>query len=233
MRFLPYLYVYFVLIALVFSSCSSDEASADNEDMTNVPFTRDVSIDTCLVIINELTDFCDWKKVFETMDGLRSTYGIEVVELFQGSPDTNLTVSLNNISSLEGADEFINSDKLNSSMNNVSFEEATKLHFLDQQLEYTLETNDTLTMYMTFKTLSYKRWEKAFLDDYREDPNRDFEVVRVFRGVDEPNHVHMIFKVNDPEYIEKSEQNNAFKMKMLAAGVVSYPVTYKLRDVKI
>jgi len=90
-----------------------------------------------------------------------------------------------------------------------------------------------LTMYMTFKTLSYKRWEKAFLDDYREDPNRDFEVVRVFRGVDEPNHVHMIFKVNDPEYIEKSEQNNAFKMKMLAAGVVSYPVTYKLRDVKI
>ncbi len=233
MRFLPYLYVYFVLIALVFSSCSSDEASADNEDMTNVPFTRDVSIDTCLVIINELTDFCDWKKVFETMDGLRSTYGIEVVELFQGSQDTNLTVSLNNISSLEGADEFINSDKLNSSMNNVSFEDATKLHFLDQQLEYTLETNDTLTMYMTFKTLSYKRWEKAFLDDYREDPNRDFEVVRVFRGVDEPNHVHMIFKVNDPEYIEKSEQNNAFKMKMLAAGVVSYPVTYKLRDVKI
>ena len=233
MRFLPYLYVYFVLIALVFSSCSSDEASADNEDMTNVPFTRDVSIDTCLVIINELTDFCDWKKVFETMDGLRSTYGIEVVELFQGSQDTNLTVSLNNISSLEGADEFSNSDKLNSSMNNVSFEDATKLHFLDQQLEYTLETNDTLTMYMTFKTLSYKRWEKAFLDDYREDPNRDFEVVRVFRGVDEPNHVHMIFKVNDPEYIEKSEQNNAFKMKMLAAGVVSYPVTYKLRDVKI
>jgi len=233
MRFLPYLYVYFVLIALVFSSCSSDEASADNEDMTNVPFTRDVSIDTCLVIINELTDFCDWKKVFETMDGLRSTYGIEVVELFQGSQDTNLTVSLNNISSLEGADEFINSDKLNSSMNNVSFEDATKLHFLDQQLEYTLETNDTLTMYMTFKTLSYKRWEKAFLDDYRDDPNRDFEVVRVFRGVDEPNHVHMIFKVNDPEYIEKSEQNNAFKMKMLAAGVVSYPVTYKLRDVKI
>ena len=233
MRFLPYLYVYFVLIALVFSSCSSDEASADNEDMTNVPFTRDVSIDTCLVIINELTDFCDWKKVFETMDGLRSTYGIEVVELFQGSQDTNLTVSLNNISSLEGADEFINSDKLNSSMNNVSFEDATKLHFLDQQLEYTLETNDTLTMYMTFKTLSYKRWEKAFLDDYREDPNRDFEVVRVFRGVDEPNHVHMIFKVNDPEYIEKSEQNNAFKMKMLAAGVVSYPVTYNLRDVKI
>ena len=233
MRFLPYLYVYFVLIALVFSSCSSDEASADNEDMTNVPFTRDVSIDTCLVIINELTDFCDWKKVFETMDGLRSTYGIEVVELFQGSQDTNLTVSLNNISSLEGADEFINSDKLNSSMNNVSFEDATKLHFLDQQLEYTLETNDTLTMYMTFKTLSYKRWEKAFLDDYREDPNRDFEVVRVFRGVDEPNHVHMIFKVNDPEYIEKAEQNNAFKMKMLAAGVVSYPVTYKLRDVKI
>jgi hypothetical protein len=233
MRFLPALSLFFPLCAFIFSACSSDNSATENEEMTNVPFTRDVSIDTCLVIINESTDFCDWKKVFETMDDLRDKYGIEVVELFQGKQDTNLTLSINNISSLDEADNFVNSEKLKSAMGDVFFSDATKLHFLDQQLKYTLETNDTLTMYMTFKTLNYDRWEKAFLDDYRENPTRDFEVVRVFRGVEEPNHVHMIFKVNDPQYIEKSEKNNAFKMKMLAAGVVSYPVTYKLQGVKI
>ena len=118
-------------------------------------------------------------------------------------------------------------------MAQVSHSEATMIYYLDQQLEYTLEANDTLTMFMSFKTLSYNRWEKAFLNDYREDPNRAFEVIRVFRGIEEPNHVHMLFKVNDPQYIEKSEQNNSFKMKMLAAGVVSYPVTYKLQGVDI
>jgi len=222
-----------LMSSFIFSACSSDESNAEMEDMTNVPFTRDVSMDTCLVIINESTDFCDWKKAFETIDDLRNKHGIEVIELFQGSQDTNLTLSINNISNLETADDFVHSDKLKAAMKDVSLSDGTKLHYLDQQLEYTLETNDTLTMYMTFKTLNYKRWEKAFLDDYREDPNRDFEVVRVFRGIEEPNHVHMIFKVNDPQYIEKTEKNNAFKMKMLAASVVSYPVTYKLQGVKI
>ena len=51
-------------------------------------------------------------------------------------------------------------------------------------------------------------------------------------GIDEPNHVHMIFQVNDPNYVQKMEKNNAFRMKMLAAGVVSYPVTYKFLPAK-
>jgi len=97
MRFLPSLSLMLLMSSFIFSACSSDESNAEMEDMTNVPFTRDVSMDTCLVIINESTDFCDWKKAFETIDDLRNKHGIEVIELFQGSQDTNLTLSINNI----------------------------------------------------------------------------------------------------------------------------------------
>ena len=232
MRF-PILTSLLALCSILVASCSSSTPSDEPEDMTNVPFTRSVSIDTCLIIINESTDFCDWKEALVATDKLRSDYGIELVNLYQGSEDTNLTLSINSIVSLEQADDYVHSENLKNLMAQVSHSEATMLYYLDQQLEYTLEVNDTLTMFMSFKTLNYSRWEKAFLDDYREDPNRAFEVIRVFRGIEEPNHVHMLFKVNDPQYIEKSEKNNSFKMKMLAAGVVSYPVTYKLQGVDI
>ncbi len=233
MRFLPTLSALVLIFPLFFSSCSTDDSPAALEDMTNVPFTREGRIDTCLLIINNTTDFCDWKEAFARTTEVRDEYGINVVELYQGSEDTNLTVSINDIKSLETAEDFMGSDRMNAVMKDVSTSGGRQLLYLDQQLEYTKETNDTLVMYMTFKTINYNRWEKAFLDDYRKDPNRDFEVVRLFRGIEEPNHVHMIFKVNDPEYIEKTEKNTSFKMKMLAAGVVSYPVTYKLKDAQL
>jgi len=39
--------------------------------------------------------------------------------------------------------------------------------------------------------------------------------------------------VNDHDYVQKMESNNSFQMKMLAAGVVSYPTIYKLDEREI
>jgi hypothetical protein len=218
-----------VLLAfLSIVSCSSDP-DPSLEDLSNVPFTRAVSMDTSLVMIATATDFCDLRSALKSTHVIREKHGIVNQEFYQGLLDTNLVVSVNDVKNFVMARDYTKSDQLMAPLTQVSQEGNIQTILLDQQLEYTRETNDTLVMYMSFKTMKYEIWEQAFIDDYREDPSKDFEVIRVFRGVDEPNHVHMIFKVNDPNYVQTMEKNNAFRMKMLAAGVVSYPVTYKLR----
>lgn len=233
MSFRPIPFAIAVWSLTLLNACGGGtDTSVEGDEMANVPFTREVSIDTCMVMISQSVNYCDWRAANKGMEHQRSDHMIALREVYHGMLDSNLVMSLSEVSDLEMAQDFVRSDVHMAPLKQVSSDETIKTIFLGQQLEYTAETMDTLVFYMSFKTLNYERWEKAFLDDYRENPAHEFEVTRVFRGIDEPNHVHMIFQVNDPNYVQKMEKNNAFRMKMLAAGVVSYPVTYKFLPAK-
>ncbi|MEQ9186602.1 MAG: hypothetical protein RLP15_02640 [Cryomorphaceae bacterium] len=233
MSFRPIQLVCAAACAALLGACGGSlNEGAEADDMTNVPFTREVALDTSLVVISQSVNSCDWGSVMQASKAVRTAHGIELKEVYKGLLDSNLVVSLSDVSDLDKAKDYVSSDQFMHALQQVSEDQTFTALFLDQQLEYTEETKDTLVFYMSFKTLNYKRWEQAFLDDYRDNPSHEFEVIRVFVGIENPDHVHMLFKVNDPNYVQKMEKNNAFRMKMLAAGVVSYPVTYKLLPAK-
>ncbi|MEX2595713.1 MAG: hypothetical protein WEC59_02200 [Salibacteraceae bacterium] len=217
-----------ISITVFLCSCSTESTTDLSEDLGNVPFKRSIDIDTSLVIINKTTDFCEWRSVFKASTPDMNEHGLNLMDSYQGLEDTNLALTFHAVSNLETAQAFMESSASSEPFKSVTANDELTSMFLDQQLEYTREAKDTLVMFMSFKTMKYERWEEAFLDDYREDSTKDFQVLRVFRGLEDRDHVYMLFKVNDPNYIERTEKNNAFKMKMLAAGVVSYPVSYKL-----
>lgn len=196
--------------------------------LENVPFIREGSIDTALVIVHNTTDFCDWKSVYKAISPAFESNGIRAIATFQGLVDTNLAVSLYAIDDFIKGQAFLDDKQTLKPLEQVAQTNGIKVHLLDQALAYTLTSEDSIFHLMSFKTLKYERWEEAFLKDYKENPSHDFAVTNVLREVEDDNHVYLLFKVNDPQYVEKMERNNAFKMKMLAAGVVSYPVTYKL-----
>ena len=226
MSFRPILPAILISITAFISSCGSEPIE---EDMIGVPFTRNAEMDTCMVVIAENIKFNEWEKADAVVQEAREDHDIEVHQVYRGRIDPYLVISLNEIEDIKSAIEFVEADGLKPLEKPDS---KIKTIYLQQSLEYTEDTKDTLVFYMSFKTMDYGRWEKAFLDDYRENPEHEFEVTHVFRGIEDPDHVHMIFLVNDPDYVEKMEKNNAFRMKMLAAGVASYPVTYKLSTVK-
>lgn len=227
MSFRPVITALLISSTVLISSCGSEPVE---EDMIGIPFTRNSEMDTCMVLITENVQFSDWQGADQKIASSRSDHDIEVHQVYRGRLDSNLVICLNEIEDIKSAQAFIDADALKP-LEKVSADQKVKTYFIDQTLEYTEATKDTLVFYMSFKTIDYHRWEKAFLDDYRENPEHEFEVTHVFRGVEDPDHVHMIFLVNDPDYVEKMEKNNAFRMKMLAAGVASYPVTCKLATV--
>ena len=118
-------------------------------------------------------------------------------------------------------------------MSNAGVVGALDLYWMTNKLQYTQSVSDSIVMFMSFKVINYDRWEDAFLQDYRDEPDRDFQVSNVMRGVEDEGQVSMIFAVNDPDYVKKMEKDNVFRAKMLAAGVISYPVTYKLVSMPI
>ena len=140
---------------------------------------------------------------------------------------------LASIENVQQAKDYVTSDQLESSMQVAGVEGDIELQWIHQQLEYTETADDSILMFMSFKVVSYDRWENAFLDDYKTGESKDFEVTRVLQGVDDPGLVTMLFQVNDHDYVQKMESNNSFRMKMLAAGVVSYPTIYKLNEREI
>lgn len=228
-----------VFIAVCVAACGGKQPSEENKepDSTKVegaPFNRAASSDTTLFIAHKVKDYDLWKASFELADPVRKKHGIEALSVYRDRTDTNLVLVLTRVTHLQQAKDYITSEDLQASMQTAGVIGAMDLYWLENQLEYAKPITDSLLMFMTFNVVNYGRWETAFLDDYRnETGDRDFQVKKVLRGIDDPGEVCMLFAVNDPDYIEKKENNNAFRVKMLASGVVSYPLTYKLKEMPL
>lgn len=228
-----------LFVSILFASCSGsdeketqDEAAAD-ESILNTPFTREVSHDTCLFIAHTVKEYDVWKAAFDLAQPVREKHGIEALNVYRELNDTSLALVYTNVNSLKEARDYITSDNLQKSMENAGVMGAMDLYWMVNRLKYKPEVTDSILMFMSFKVMSYERWESAFLQDYVDEPNRDFQVKRVLQGIENEGQVAMIFAVNDHDYVQKMEKNAAFRAKMLSAGVVSYPVTYKLVNMPI
>lgn len=234
--------LYSVLLCLVFFAVSCGDQPEENTEaaegdlvaIEGVPFNRMVAPDTFLFIAHKVEDYDVWKASFELAQPIREKHGIKATKIYKDKTDTNVVLVLTIVTDIEEAKDYITSEDLQSSMEAAGVVGAMDLYWMESQLAYSKTITDSLLMFMSFNVMNYDRWESAFLDDYKvETGNRDFQVNQVLQGIDDPGEVCMMFAVNDPDYVQKMEKNNAFRMKMLAAGVVSYPVTYNLREMPI
>lgn len=201
--------------------------------LAGVPFTRPSGYDTSLVIAQTPQEYSRWKTAFDQARPDREKYGIQTQRIYREPADSGMAMVFTIVSNTKLARQYMDSENTKTAMSNAVIDGSLETYWLEETLHYTKPITDSILMFMSFKVMSYDRWEHAFLDDYRDQPDRDFQVLSVLRGIDEPHKVYMLFAVNDPSYVEKMEKNNAFRMKMLASGVISYPVTYTLDEVPI
>mgnify|MGYP000403612600 CR=1 FL=1 len=225
----------FISLATMFSACngSSEEETdenvqtSDTSEMAGLPFDRDEEDKSYLAIAHHVSDMELWRSAFELAKPVRRKYGISNEQVFLGSEDSTLALVFTHIENIDKAKEYVTSTQLETSMEVAGVKQDMLTFWIDQQLAYNQPANDTILMFMSFKVVNYERWEKAFLEDFKDGSSKDFEVLSVFKGIEE-NQVCMFFQVNDPEYVANTEKNAAFRMKMLAAGVISYPITHKI-----
>ena len=222
------------------SACSGGEGEKEDkeipgadETMAGTPFTRSVGHDTCLFIAHTIKDYDVWKASFDLAEPVREKHGIHALNVYRELNDSSLALVYTEVTHLKKAKDYITSPNLQESMSAAGVMGAMDLYWMSNKLQYTSPVTDSILMFMSFKVISYERWENAFLQDYRDEPDRDFQVSNVMRGVEDDSQVSMIFAVNDPDYVKKMEKDNVFRAKMLAAGVISYPVTYKLVSMPI
>ncbi|NCG29370.1 MAG: hypothetical protein GWP27_02745 [Bacteroidetes bacterium] len=225
-------------LILVVASCAEEvkkeEAEVVVEDvLSSTPFTHDFDYDTCLIISHKVDNYDVWKASYDLSEEIRLNHGIKTIKVYQGKVDKKYAMVLTSIENVSQAKGYVTSDMLENSMQIAGVEGDIEIQWMRQKLEYTENADDSILMYMSFSVIDYERWEEAFLDDYGTGESKDFEVTHVLQGVDDEGLVTMLFQVNDHDYVQKMESNNSFQMKMLAAGVVSYPTIYKLDEREI
>ncbi|MEZ4721888.1 MAG: hypothetical protein R2813_08450 [Flavobacteriales bacterium] len=210
-----------------------EKLEIEEVELQGVPFTRKVKHDTVLFIAHKIADYEVWKAAFDIAQPVREKHGVMVLNVFRDQNDTNLVLVYTNITNVERAKEYVTSESLQKSMQNAGVQGTMDLYWLTQEMSYNKDITDSILFFMSFKVMKYDRWENAFLDDYRNEPDRDFQVINVLKGVEDQGLVGMLFAVNDHDYVQIMEKNNSFRAKMLAAGVISYPITYKLREMPL
>jgi hypothetical protein len=210
----------------------AEETSID-ESISNTPFSRTESGDTTLFISHTVKDYDTWKAAFDIAQPVREKHGIKALNVYREMNNESLALVYTEVTNMSKAKEYITSDNLQKSMETAGVIGAMDLYWMATKLEYNKPITDSILMFMSFKVISYDRWEKAFLADFKEDQTHDFQVRNVMQGVEDPGQIAMIFAVDDPDYVQKMEKDNVFRGKMLAAGVISYPITYKLVNMPI
>lgn len=222
-----------LVIACGNKSDATTDPKADTTELAGVPFTRKGESETTLVMSHTIGKYPDWKAAFDLARPVRENHGIKTEHVYRGFADSNMAMVFTAVENMPLAKTYVNSPELKNSMNAAGVTGDMGISWLSRTLSYTQPITDTILIFMSFSVINYDRWEKAFLDDYRENPKHDFQVLNVSRGVDDPSVVYMLFAVNDKDYVEKMEKDNAFRMKMLASGVISYPVIHKLSEMPI
>lgn len=218
-------------ISFACSNNNSDSESNTGASITDgTPFAEVEKRAPELVIAHQVEEYELWKASFDLAESVREKYGVSTKKVYQGMVDSNLAVVVANVQDLDTARFYLNSEKLYKSMENAGVKGKIETFYLQDRLEYKEDITDTILLFMSFKVIKYDRWQTAFLEDYKSDNEHNFQVLKVMQGVENDDEVALLFAVNDPDYVKKMESNGAFRMKMIQAGVISYPVIYKLSE---
>ena len=220
----------FVMLGTLLSGCGGEaEKDATTETESDLPFEEDQEAHSCLIIGHRVKDFSTWKASFDLAEAVREKYGIRTRMVMQGYSDPNVAMVFTEVNDVNRAKEYVTSQNLKNSMEMAGVESKMDLYWLQSHLKASQPSERECIVYMSFRVRDYDKWKTAFLEDYRQEPQKDFDVLYVFQSIENPNEVSMIFAADNPDFVKAMESNNNFRMKMLASGVVSYPKTHLLR----
>ena len=87
---------------------------------------------TTMLIQHKVKDFADWKKVFDSAAGLRSSSGELSTQIFQDASDPNSLTIMNKWDSLENAQKFAHSPELKAAMEKAGVTGPPTVTFLNE-----------------------------------------------------------------------------------------------------
>lgn len=220
--------IYFAAICcLAMHSCSildSNKEAPATDTASAFALTPETQFDTCLVIVHKVADFEVWKAAYDLASDVREDAGIKTIYTLQGAKDPSLAMAITHIDNFEKAKSYITSRDVQASMKAAGVTDSISVYWLKTRLhnQHAMKTPPFMVL-MSFSVLSYDRWEKAYVDDAKANPNNEIEIHQIFESIEPGNKVTMLFSVKDPQVVGRMEKDNGMKMKMMAAGVVSYP----------
>jgi quinol monooxygenase YgiN len=85
-----------------------------------------------MLIQHKVKDFAEWKKVFDSAAGLRSSSGELSTQIFRDASDPNSLTILNKWNSVENAQKFAHSPELKEAMEKAGVMGPPNVSFLDE-----------------------------------------------------------------------------------------------------
>jgi quinol monooxygenase YgiN len=85
-----------------------------------------------MLIQHKVKDFAEWKKVFDSAFGLRSSSGELSAQVFRDASDPNSITIINKWDSLENAQKFAHSPELKAAMEKAGVAGAPSVYFLNE-----------------------------------------------------------------------------------------------------
>jgi quinol monooxygenase YgiN len=86
-----------------------------------------------MLIQHKVEDFAAWKKVFDSMIGLRKSNGETSTQVFTDASDPNKVTVLNKWNSLENAQKFAHSAELRAAMEKAGVAGQPTISFLNEE----------------------------------------------------------------------------------------------------
>jgi quinol monooxygenase YgiN len=85
-----------------------------------------------MLIQHKVKDFAEWKKVFDSVAGLRASSGELSTQIFRDASDSNSLTIINKWNSLENAQKFAHSPELKAAMEKAGVAGPPNVYFLNE-----------------------------------------------------------------------------------------------------
>ena len=86
------------------------------------------------------------------------------------------------------------------------------------------------TLIIRHKVKDYAAWKKVFAEHGKARAGQGFKKSRVYRYLDDPNHVIIVFELSDVKKAQAFVKSPELAAAMKNAGVVSEPLFFYLDD---
>jgi len=95
-------------------------------------FTQGEIIMTTIIVQHKVKDFAEWKKVFDSNAGLRTSHGELSAQIFRDASEPNSLTVINKWNSLENAHKFTQAPELKAAMEKAGVVGAPNIYFLNE-----------------------------------------------------------------------------------------------------
>jgi hypothetical protein len=85
-----------------------------------------------IIIQHRVEDYAKWKPVYDEHQSTRKKYGVTCEQLFRSTDDPNVLTVLLEVSDMEKAREFIQSEDLKMAMHRSGVIDTPSFHFLEE-----------------------------------------------------------------------------------------------------